>query len=98
MSVPESLTHKIEMFRRNGRVLREHNELFTETSWLAVMVGQGVEARDYHPAADILPDAETLDRLAHIREVVANTAALMPMQRDYLQEQGSASNLVLHAS
>jgi tryptophan halogenase len=94
---PEGLAYKRDMFRRNGRIFREHNELFTETSWLAVMVGQGMEAQTYHPAADILPDQETLSRLAHIREVVAQTAALMPMQRDYLQRQGSASNLVLHA-
>ena len=79
-------------------MLREHNELFTETSWLAVMVGQGVEARDYHPAADILSDGDALQRLAHIRDVVAQTAAMMSMQRDYLQQQGSASNVVLHAS
>jgi tryptophan halogenase len=94
---PEGLGYKLDMFRRNGRIFREHNELFTETSWLAVMVGQGIEAQAYHPAADILPDEETLSRLAHIREVVAQTAALMPAQRDYLQRQGSASNLVLHA-
>jgi tryptophan halogenase len=86
------------MFRRTGRVIREHEELFTETSWLAVMVGQGAEALDYHPAADILPDSETLQRLAHIREVVAQTASLMPMQRDYLQQQGSASNVTLRAA
>ena len=95
MSVPENLTYKIDMFRRNGRVIREHNELFTETSWLAAMVGQGIEARDYHPAADILPDAETLQRLAHIREVVASTAELMPMQRDYLQQVGANSDVRL---
>ena len=29
----------------NGRIFREHEELFTETSWLAVMVGQGMEAK-----------------------------------------------------
>ena len=33
------------------------NELFTETSWLAVMVGQGIKAETYHPAADLLSDA-----------------------------------------
>jgi len=99
LTPPDGLAYKLDMFRRTGRVIREHDELFTETSWLAVMVGQGTEAQDYHPAADILPDSETLQRLAHIREVVAQTAALMPMQNDYLQGQGSASNVTLrHAS
>lgn len=95
MSVPEELSYKVDMFRRNGRVLREHNELFTETSWLSVMVGQGIEAADYHPAADMLPDSETLQRLAHIREVVAQTAELLPMQRDYLEQMGASSDLRL---
>jgi len=99
LTPPDGLAYKLDMFRRTGRVIREHDELFTETSWLAVMVGQGTEAQDYHPAADILPDSETLQRLAHIREVVAQTAALMPMQNDHLQGQGSASNVTLrHAS
>jgi tryptophan halogenase len=95
MDVPDELRYKVDMFRRNGRVLREHNELFTETSWLSIMVGQGIEAADYHPAADILPDAETLQRLAHIREVVAETAGLLPMQRDYLEHMGAGSELRL---
>jgi tryptophan halogenase len=92
---PEGLTYKLDMFRRNGRVFREHEELFTETSWVSVMVGQGIEAGGYHPAADTLPDAETLKRLAHIREVVANTAQLMPTQADFLRQHGSASGISL---
>jgi tryptophan halogenase len=95
LTPPDGLAYKLDMFRRTGRVFREHEELFTETSWLAVMVGQGAEAEDYHPAADILPDPQTLQRLAHIREVVAQTSSLMPMQRAYLQQQGSASNVTL---
>ncbi|MBV8686536.1 MAG: tryptophan 7-halogenase [Alphaproteobacteria bacterium] len=92
---PEGLAAKLDMFRRNGRIFREDNELFTETSWLAVMVGQGIEAGGYHPAADILPDDETLKRLAHIREVIAHTAELMPAQPDFLRAQGSASGVSL---
>jgi tryptophan halogenase len=95
LTPPDNLLFKLDMFRRNGRVIREHEELFTETSWLAVMVGQGIEAGDYHPAADALPDAETLKRMKHMREVVAQTAAMMPFQRDYLQAMGSASGLSL---
>jgi len=95
---PQGLAYKLDMFRRSGRIFREHEELFTETSWLAVMIGQGIEPKGYHPAADVLPDDETLKRLAHIRDIIAQTSALMPMQRDYLQQTGSASGQVLHAS
>jgi tryptophan halogenase len=94
MQPPDELAYKIEMFRRNGRVVREHNELFTETSWLAVMVGQGIEAEGYHPVADILPDSETLARLKHIREVVSNTADAMPLQGDYLRQLAGAADRV----
>ena len=92
---PEGLQRKLEMFRLNGRIFREHDELFTETSWLAVMVGQGIEAGGYHPAADLLPDEENLHRLAHIREVLRNAAAVMPTQQEFLRQQGSASNVAL---
>jgi len=85
---PDGLAYKLAMFRANGRVFREHNELFTETSWLSVMVGQGVVAGGYHPIADMLSDGETLERLAHIRDVVSHTAASMPLQDDYLRQIG----------
>jgi tryptophan halogenase len=92
---PDGLACKLDMFRANGRIYREHNELFTETSWLAVMVGQGLEAASYHPAADILPDDETLKRLGHIREVIANTARLMPSQDEFLRQIGGLSDVAL---
>jgi tryptophan halogenase len=87
---PEGLAYKLDMFRRNGRIFREHEELFTETSWLAVMIGQGIEAGGYHPAADLLSDEETLRRLDHIREVVSQSADLMPSQEAFLRHHGSA--------
>ena len=92
---PDGLRSKLDMFRLNGRIFRENNELFTETSWLSVMVGQGVVAGGYHPAADQLPDGETLDRLAHLRHVVGNSASLMPLQAEFLRRFGSASGEVL---
>jgi tryptophan halogenase len=52
------------------------------------MVGQGVPAGGYHPAADLLSDAETLSRLDHIRRVVADTAGLLPRQDDLLAQYG----------
>ena len=85
---PPGLASKLAVFGANGRIFREGNELFTETNWLAVMVGQGVEAGGYHPAADLLSDAETLARLQHIRQVIADTASLLPHQDDHLRQIG----------
>jgi tryptophan halogenase len=87
---PEGLAEKLAMFRSSGRVFREHNELFTETSWEAVLVGQGIEPGGYHPAADLLPDDETLRRLASIRGTIAQTVAQMPTQEEFLQARGGA--------
>jgi tryptophan 7-halogenase len=86
---PPGLADKLAMFRSSGRVFRENNELFTETSWLSVMVGQGIKHGGYHPAADLLSDEEALTRLSHIRGVVLQTALAMPTQSEFLAQQGS---------
>jgi len=88
LAPPDGLRDKLEMFRSNGRIVREHQELFTETSWLSVMHCQGIEPRGYHPVADLLSDEETLQRLRHIAQVIDQTADTMPMQDDYLREIG----------
>ena len=85
---PEGLREKLAMFRSNGRIFREHQELFTETSWLSVMSGQGISPQGYHPIADLLSDAETLERLKHIAQVIDQTANAMPLQDDYLRQIG----------
>ena len=87
---PGGLAEKLAMFESSGRVIREHNELFTETSWLAVMAGQGVEPRSYHPVAQMLDDEETLRRVGHIREVIASAVAQMPTQDEFLARIGGA--------
>jgi len=58
MEVPESLAHRIELFRRTGLVYRDANELFSEVSWTAVLAGQGLVPADHHPAADTLDESQ----------------------------------------
>jgi len=81
---PAGLGRKLDLFRTNGRIVREKDELFTETSWLAVMVGQGIEPAGYHPIVDLLNDEETLHRLADVRAVNLRATTLMPRHMDFL--------------
>lgn len=85
---PDGLARKLELFESSGRVIREHNELFTEASWLSVMAGQGVSPRGYHPVATILDADETRRRVDHIREVIATSAAQMLPHDQFLEAIG----------
>jgi tryptophan halogenase len=90
MDVPESLHQKMQLFRSKGRVLRWQEDLFTEDSWIAVMLGQGVVPSGYDPLVDSLP-VENLRRFVrHIREVVAKTAQAMPAHESFIERNCAA--------
>ena len=42
-SCPTRFEHKIALFREHGRVFRYNEELFDVPSWIAVMLGQGID-------------------------------------------------------
>ena len=84
MEIPDSLAHKIRLFRETGRVFRREEELFAENSWVQVMMGQGIMPGSYHPVATKMSDEE-LDRfLSTIRDNVARTVAGLPEHHAYV--------------
>ena len=87
---PDGLAEKIAMFESSGRIIRENNELFTEDSWLSVMLSQGVTPQAYHPAAFMLDEPETRKRLSHIREVIRHTVTQLPTQDAFLRHNDGA--------
>jgi tryptophan 7-halogenase len=84
MPIPERLARKMALFASNGRVYREGVELFTESSWLQVMLGQGLMPRGHHPFADLLPEAEVAAYVDNVRSVVAKCAERMPTHEDFI--------------
>jgi tryptophan 7-halogenase len=90
MPIPDRLAEKIRVFQNAGRTFREHEELFNDTSWFAVMVGQQLKARRYDPVADLLSLDETRSRLSHIRTAVANSVDYMPPHRQFIAENCAA--------
>jgi len=84
LPIPDSLEHKIELFRETGRVFRRNEELFAENSWVQVMMGQGLMPKTYHPVATKMSADELEGFLAGQREAVARTVAGLPDQQSYL--------------
>jgi tryptophan 7-halogenase len=90
MEVPDKLAEKLSVFNNSGRAFRENEELFNDTSWFAVMTGQGMKPRTYDPVAAILSLEETQKRLADIKIAVGNSADYMPKHRDFIKENCAA--------
>jgi len=84
MSIPASLQHKMDLFRSNGRVFREHTEMFAEPSWVQVMHGQRLHPRGYHPLVDNLSDEKLREHGDTVRGVIANCVRAMPTHADFI--------------
>jgi tryptophan halogenase len=86
MSIPDSLAEKLEIFRTRGEVMARHDELFKETSWYAVLAGQGLKPESYHPVADAISEDELRLRLTKIRAGVQKRVAAMPQHKAFVRQ------------
>lgn len=85
MEVPDSLKHKMELFRQNGQLFREQNDLFLENSWLQVMSGQGITPEDYHPLANTFSEQQLRDMLGNILKIKHEPLAQLPDHDTFLK-------------
>jgi tryptophan halogenase len=91
MPVPDTLAHKMELFQTNGRVFRENAELFSEVSWVEVLLGQNVMPRSYNPAVDTLPEAKIQDFLNNVRATIRRCVDVMPTHAQFVAQHCAAS-------
>jgi tryptophan halogenase len=90
LAIPDTLQHKIDLFRSSGRVFRENAELFGEPSWIQVMLGQGIMPRAYHPFADTLTDDEVAKYLGDLKKVIAKCVDIMPTHAQFVAHHCTA--------
>jgi tryptophan halogenase len=86
MDVPDSLTEKIELFKLNGQFFREEDELFTVTSWAAVMLGQGIQPGSYSPLVDALDQDDLAKEMNEMEKSIKYVVYHMPSHAEFLQK------------
>ncbi|MBE0548826.1 MAG: tryptophan 7-halogenase [Rubrivivax sp.] len=90
MPVPDTLQHRMDLYRSNARIFRVGNELFGEPSWLQVMHGQGLRASGYHPFADLLPKEVVAEFVSDVERVVQKCVDVMPPHADFVASHCAA--------
>jgi len=84
MKITDTLQQKIALFHSKGRVMRWAQDLFSEDSWIAVLMGQGVIPNGYDPLANTLPFENTRDYLLHIKDTVSKAASSIPTHEKFI--------------
>lgn len=92
MPIPDTLKHKMDLFRANGRLVRIDDELFAEVGWLQVFVGQNLVQESYHPLVDLQTEGAIHDYMESVRNVIGKCVEVMPDHAEYVARNCAVKN------
>jgi tryptophan halogenase len=93
MAIPATLRAKMDLYRARGKIVRVDNELFSEVGWLQVFEGQNMPIEAYHPLADTQSEADIIEYLGSVREVIGKCVDVMPSHEQYIREHCAARKM-----
>ncbi len=85
MPIPESLAQRMALFEMSGRVFKPQDDVFSENSWVQVMLGQGLKPRGYHNIADAMSSQQLSAYLASSAEQVVTKLQAMPNHDEFVR-------------
>ena len=88
MPIPDSLADRIALFRERGQLVIGPDEMFTPTSWLAVLLGQNIRPRSYSPLVAGHDSGAIADGFRAMKAQIARRVEAMPNHADYLKRRG----------
>lgn len=92
MSLPDSLRHKIELFRETAGIFCSSEDLFQLTSWLQVLWGQGVRPRASHPFVEAISPQDRAGYLRDLRGLFAQAAGKLPGHAEFIVRNCAAKS------
>ena len=85
MEIPDTLRHRLDLFRETGRVFDSIGDIFVENSWTQVMLGQGIEPKSYHTIVDMMDDQELRQFMQIQRQNVDVVLNQLPTHQQFLE-------------
>ncbi len=84
IEIPESLLHKIQLFKETGRVFLDDGDIFRVDSWTQVMLGQGLMPSQYHKIADVMSDSELERFLLNLKTAINEAVEKLPSHDEFI--------------
>jgi tryptophan halogenase len=92
MEIPDSLAAKLALFEERGEAHWVPGDLFSETSWFAVLYGQGMTPKSYHPAAATMSEEHLQSTMARIRRAIDQRVEMLPSHADFIKNCCASKN------
>lgn len=93
MELPDTLVHKLEVWKATGRVPMLSGECFDEPSWVAILLGNGIIPRRIDPIAARMDTRNVALTLKARREAVVRAAHSMPTHAQYIERNCTLESL-----
>ena len=93
MVLPDSLVHKMQLFRSRAALPGHRYGLFARDSWLAVLVGQGIAATGYDRLADAFPLSALVERLSEFRNRIRTNVDAMTSHDAFVENYASTTQV-----
>ena len=87
MDIPDTLAHRIDLFKSSGKVFKEGDELFHEIAWQQVMIGQRLVPEDYHPLAHSITRDQLEGLFRDLRSLIGSAVEKLPSHDAFLKAQ-----------
>lgn len=84
MDIPETLSHRLDLFKQSGRVFHGEGDVFAENSWTQVMLGQGLTPEQYHPIVNMMSERELESFLRSLKLSVDQVVKQLPSHEEFL--------------
>jgi tryptophan 7-halogenase len=91
MPLPDSLVHKLELFRSRAALPNHQYGLFARDSWLSVLVGQGIIPTGYDRLADAFTLPTLEERLAEFRNRIQTNVDAMSSHGAFIANYAQAT-------
>lgn len=89
MTLPDTLEHKIALYRVGGQIVQYESESFFDPSWVCMYANFGIEARNWDPLAESIDLDELKNLTRRLRPDIAALAREGSPHREFLRLKGA---------
>lgn len=87
--VPESLQHRMDLYKHNAVAYQDDSDLFRVDSWNQVMRGQGFKSQGCHHMGGLIGETELKHALADLKANIDRAVKSLPKHDDFLRAYAS---------